>query len=157
MRLLVVTSCLLPARMSFQEVFFPDISIALSCLNVIPESRTALVLLSARNLSKSSLFAFVGCLCFFTPACVYEALNSHHSTQHLYLPGGLPLTLDLCTISPPECPSSASVVRPQSRPPCKETPGAVCLPINSPRHRSILWARFSVLPTTDPRLVRHVL
>ena len=157
MRLLVVTSCLLSARMSFQEGLFLDVSIALSWLNVIPESRVALELLSARSLSKSSLDAFVCCFCFFTPACLYKALNSHHSTQHLYLLGGLPLTLDLCTISPPQCPNSASIVRPQSPPPCKETPGAVCLPINSPRLRSILWARFSVLPTTDPRLVRHVL
>ena len=157
MRLLVVTSCLLSARMVFQEGFFPDVSIALSWLNVIPKSRVALELLPARNLSKFSSYAFVYRLCFFTPACVYEALNLHHSTQHFYLLGGLPLTLDLCTISLPECPNSASIVRPRSRPPCKETPGAVCLPINSPRLRSILWARFSVLPTTDPRLALHVL
>ena len=143
--------------MSFQELFFLDVSIALSCLHVIPESRVALELLSARNLSRFSLCAFVYRLCFFTPACFYKALNLHLCTQHLYLLGGLPLTLDLCTISPPECPKSASIVRPRSPPPCKETPGAVCLPINSPRLRSILWARFIVLPTTDPRLVLHVL
>ena len=157
MKLLVVTSCLLSARMSFQESFFLDVSIALSWLNVIPESRVALELLSARNLSKFSPYAFFYRLCFFTPACVYEALNLHRSTKHFYLLGGLPLILDLCTNFPPECPNSASIVRPRSRPPCKETPGAVCLPINSPRLRSSLWARFSVLPTTDPRLVLHVL